>query len=170
MLELDDSRWSQLSHAYGAASETPSLLRRLAAHPEQLGTNDEPWFTLWSSLCHQGDVFSASYAAIPHLVEIAISTPGPIDFSFFLLPAAVEVARINGRGPEVPAFLTEAYEDAIRGLPDCLGVHRAEEWTQDMTMAVTAALAVSKGHHDLAEAVMNLDQDWISRINSGDWD
>ena len=149
MLQLDDSRWSELSHAYGGASDTPLLLRQLAEHPEQLGPNEEPWFTLWSSLCHQGDVYSASYAAIPHLVEIAISTPRPIDFSFFLLPASVDVARINGRGPEVPAFLISAYDEAILRLPDCLSAHRAESWSQDMTIAAAAAVAVSKGHHDL---------------------
>jgi hypothetical protein len=170
MLELADNRWSELSHAYGAASDTPSLLRRLAESPEQLGPNDEPWFTLWSSLCHQGDVYSASYAAIPHIVEIAISTPRPIDFSFFLLPASVDVARVNGRGPTVPASLVSAYDEAIQRLPDCLSAHRAESWTQDMTIAATAAMAVSKGHHELAEAVLNLDQDWISKINNGDWD
>ncbi len=170
MLKLDDSRWPQLSHAYGAASDTPALLRRLAERPEQSGPSEEPWFTLWSSLCHQGDVYSATYAAIPHIVEVAISTPGPIDFSFFLLPASVDVARINGRGPELPAFLAAAYEDAIRRLPESVAAHLADGWSQDMTIAAMAAMAVSKGHHALAEAVMNLDQNWITKINEGDWD
>jgi hypothetical protein len=170
MLDLDDGRWAELSHAYGAASDTPSLVRQLAERPEQLGPNDEPWFALWSSLCHQGDVYTASYAAIPHLVEIALSTATPVDFSFFLLPASVDVARINGRGPEVPDFLKQAYDEAMQRLPDCVSAHRGENWNQDMTIAVAAAIAVSKSHHDLAEAVMNLDQDWISKINNGEWD
>ncbi len=55
-------------------------------------------------------------------------------------------------------------------LPDCMSAHRTESWSQDMTIAATAAVAVAKGHHGLAEAVMNLDQDWISKINNGDWD
>jgi hypothetical protein len=29
MLDLDDPRWSELSHAYGAASEVPDALRAL---------------------------------------------------------------------------------------------------------------------------------------------
>ena len=74
MLELDDPRWSELSHAYGGASDIPALLRQLAKSPRQQGTKEEPWFTLWSSLCHQGDAYSASYAAIPHIVEMAAST------------------------------------------------------------------------------------------------
>jgi len=168
MLELDNSRWSELTHAYGAASDIPDLLHALAKRPEQQGANDEPWFTLWSSLCHQGDVYTASYAAIPHIVEIALSQANPIDFGFLLLPASVEVARTNGRGPEVPDFLLPAYDLAISRLPDCVLAHRGESWSQDMTIAAMAAMAVAKSHHALAEAVMNLDEDWISKINNGD--
>jgi len=170
MLELDDSRWSELSHAYGQAADIPDLLRRLAERPAQQGPRDEPWFTLWSSLCHQGDVYCASYAAIPHIVEIALSKTGPIDFSFLLLPASVDVARVNGRGPETPSFLKAAYDTAIGRLFDCVIAHRKDSWDQDMTIAATAAMAVSKGRHALAEAVMNLDEDLISKINDGDWD
>lgn len=170
MLQLDESRWSELSHAYGIATDIPPLIRHLAKQPGQVAPDDEPWHSLWSSLCHQGEVYSASYAAIPHVVDIAISTRGPIDFGFFLLPAAVEVARVGGRGPDMPEFLVSAYEGAIQSLPECVAAHRTEPWTQDMIIAASAALSVSKGHHDLAEAVMNLDQDWIAKINAGDWD
>lgn len=170
MLELNDDRWSELTHAYGAASDIPALLRALAEQPEQQGVNDDPWLTLWSSLCHQGDIYTASYAAIPHVVNIALSQANPIDFGFFLFPASVEVARARGRGPEAPNFLLPAYELAISRLIDCVIAHRDETWSQDMTIAVMAAMAVSKRHHALAEAIMNLDEDWISRINNGEWD
>ncbi|WP_312404549.1 hypothetical protein [Brevundimonas sp.] len=170
MLELDDSRWSELTHAYGAASDIPDLLHALAKRPQQQGANNEPWFTLWSSLFHQGDVYTASYAAIPHVVQIAVSEENPIDFDFLLLPASVDVARVNGRGPEVPDFLIVAYDSAIARLPDCVAAHLGESWNQDMTIAAIAAIAVSKRHHALAEAVMNLDEDWITKINNVDWE
>lgn len=170
MLELDDSRWSELTHAYGAASDIPALLRALAKAPKQQGANCEPWLTLWSSLYHQGDVYTASYAAIPHVVEIALSQANAIDFSFWLLPASVEVARANGRGPDAPDFLLSAYDAAIARLPECILAHRGESWSQDMTIAAMAALAVSKNHHALAEAIMNLDEDWISRISKDERD
>ena len=170
MLSLDDPRWDDLTHAYGLAVDVPPLLCRLAENPKQLGPNDEPWFSIWSSLCHQGDVYTGSYAAIPHVVQIALSKPGPIDFSFFLFPASVEVARINGRGPEIPRFLAVAYDEAIKLLPECVNVHRAEDWSQDLTISAFAALAVSKEQHVLAEAIMNLDDDWISKINNREWD
>jgi hypothetical protein len=169
MLLLDDPRWRELTHAYGSAADVPALLRQLAESPDQRGPNEEPWFNLWSSLCHQGDVYGASYAAIPHVVRIALSTPRPIDFSFFLLPASVDVARITGRGPEIPAFLVPSYLEAIKLLPECVSVHRAYAWSKDMTISTAAALAVAKGHHLLAEALTNLDDDWISKINNHEW-
>ncbi|QND47158.1 hypothetical protein HB780_15660 [Rhizobium lusitanum] len=83
MLELDDPQWRELQHAYGNASNIPALLRALASSTGlKKGYTDEPWFTLWSSLCHQGDAYTASYAAIPHVVQIAMSTRTPVDFSF----------------------------------------------------------------------------------------
>jgi hypothetical protein len=169
MLSLDDSRWTELTHAYGPASDVPALIRQLADNPAPKRAN-EPWFSLWSCLCHQGDVYTASYAAIPHIVQIALTTPGSIDFSFFQLTASVEVARVNGLGPDIPPFLALSYAEAIKALPDCVSAHLTEDWDQDMTICIAAALAVAKGQHVLAEALMNLDGDLISRINSGEWD
>ncbi|EGG92781.1 hypothetical protein IMCC1989_438 [gamma proteobacterium IMCC1989] len=50
---------------------------------------------LWENLYHQGDVDSASYAAVPKLVEY-----GELD-----LVAAIEVARNSGINPPVPKEL-----------------------------------------------------------------
>src|SRR4051812_40379348 len=66
MLALDSPRWGELTHAYGEASDIPALLRRLKTAPPPTDYRSEPWFTLWSALCHQNDVYIASYAAIPH--------------------------------------------------------------------------------------------------------
>lgn len=84
MLSLDDPRWRELRHAYGNAADVPDLLRALALStgPKE-GYRDEPWFSLWSSLCHQGDVYTASYIAVPHIVQIASEATEPVDFSFF---------------------------------------------------------------------------------------
>ena len=56
MLSLDDTQWAELSHAYGRASDIPALLRQLYALPHASG-QEEPWFSLWSALAHQGDVY-----------------------------------------------------------------------------------------------------------------
>ncbi len=165
MLPLDDPRWSSLSHAYGAASDTPILLRQLAQSPgPSAGADAEPWFSLWSGLCHQGDVFSASYAALPHIVDIGLRASGQIDFSFFQLPAAIEVARVNCRGPPVPPDLLDDYQKALAALIDIAMAHRNDPWDQAMILSVAAALSVAKGDARTAEALANLDDDWIEKL------
>jgi hypothetical protein len=165
MIDLDDPRWQKLSHAYGSAANIPELLRELArATSPTAGYNSEPWFTLWSSLCHQGDVYDASYAAVPYIVEIAVNTNEPVDFSFFQLPAAIEIARGSGKGPPVPVDLAEAYEVALSGLAECVALHRHEDWDQPTLLSAMSALAAAKGHHRVAEAIMNLDDDLISKL------
>ncbi|MET7533353.1 hypothetical protein [Streptomyces goshikiensis] len=58
--------WSRLTHAYGSAEDIPALLERIASDPAS-----EHWNDLWSALCHQGTVYSASFAALPWLVGVA---------------------------------------------------------------------------------------------------
>ena len=171
MLALDDPRWRELQHAYGDASDVPDLLRTLASSTEpQAGSDDEPWFSLWSRLCHQGEVYTASYAAVSHIVDIANKSEGPIDFSFFLLPAAVEVARMTDMGPDIPETDAEDYHGAIKMLAENVNLHRNEAWDRSMLLAAAAALAVAKGHADVAGALLNLDEEWIAKINNDERD
>ncbi|HEX3912895.1 MAG TPA: hypothetical protein VHW71_05265 [Steroidobacteraceae bacterium] len=67
MLPLDSPQWAELSHAYGAAGDIPQLLKQLTNF-RRATVDKEPWFSLWSALAHQGDVYSASFAAVPHVV------------------------------------------------------------------------------------------------------
>lgn len=155
-----------MRHAYRDAADVPGMLQALASSTgPKSGYQDEPWFSLWSSLCHQGDVYTASYAAIPHIVQIASEARAPVDFSFFQLPAAVEVARRTGRGPDIPKAYADDYHHAIARLMDNVELHRHEPWDQPMLLSVAAAQAVVKGHIDVAEALLNLDDDWIAKIN-----
>jgi hypothetical protein len=170
LIDLDSQDWHVLQHAYGPAAEIPFLLRQLSADPTpQHDYGDEPWFSLWSALCHQGDVYNASYAAVPHVVEIALTTKGKIDAGFFLLPASIEVARSLGRGPALEPSLTAPYLNALRQLHECAFVHATDQWDSDMAQSVAAALAASKGQIALAQAMLNLDEDIIARINTGNW-
>ncbi len=70
MLDLRDSRWKKLSDAYGSAGHIPELLAQLRTARLGLNYSAEPWSSRWSSLCHQGDVYTASYAAMPHIIKI----------------------------------------------------------------------------------------------------
>ncbi len=68
MLDLNSNRWVGLSHAYGCASDIPGLLTRLDSGDES--SLDD----LWGALCHQGSVYSASFAAVPNLVDQSFRT------------------------------------------------------------------------------------------------
>jgi hypothetical protein len=64
--------WSGLTHAYGSAENIPGLFARLGG-----AEDDALWQELWGSLCHQGSVYDASWAAMPVLVDIALGrAPG----------------------------------------------------------------------------------------------
>ncbi|MFE9868675.1 hypothetical protein ACFYPZ_39605 [Streptomyces sp. NPDC005506] len=58
--------WSRLNHAYGTAQDIPGLLDAMSPDPQDAG-----WDALWSRLCHQGTVYSASYAALPAFADTA---------------------------------------------------------------------------------------------------
>ena len=116
MLSLDSPRWSELEHAYGAASDIPALLRRLDTLPGADG-EQEPWFSLWSALAHQEDVYSASFAAVPHVVKALAADPARADSAYFHFPAWVEICRCKNN-VAVPEDLASAYFEALVAAAD----------------------------------------------------
>jgi hypothetical protein len=154
MLSLDSPRWAELQHAYGAASDTPDLLRKLATLPDSDGER-EPWFSLWSSLAHQGDVYSASFAAVPHIVRALSSAPSFASATYFHFPAWVEVCR-NNRGVTIPPDLEVSYFAALSKLPSLVAAAAVRPWDSDFTACALAAIASAKGNAKVAEAVMEL--------------
>jgi HEAT repeat protein len=65
---LDAIDWKSLRHAYGEASDVPKLIRALLSdHP---GKREGALDALFSTIWHQGTVYSASPAAVPFLVEL----------------------------------------------------------------------------------------------------
>jgi hypothetical protein len=99
--------WRSLRDAYGAAGPVEALL-------ERADTDDRAvWDELWSRLYHQGTVYTASYAALPRLAELA-ARQDPSGFVEPLLLATCIVASTDG--PEEPAAVRAGYADAIRTL------------------------------------------------------
>ncbi|MFF4318223.1 hypothetical protein [Streptomyces sp. NPDC001568] len=76
--------WSQLSHAYGSAEDIPALMDRIVSEPDA-----ELWSSLWSALCHQGSVYSASFAALPWLAGVAAGDDGEQAVSALTLAGAI---------------------------------------------------------------------------------
>jgi len=154
VLSLDSPRWSELKHAYGSASDIPPLLRQLGALPKSEGKK-EPWHTIWSALAHQSDVYSASFAAVPHVVSALASAPDRADFSYFQFPAWVEVCRVRS-GTEIPQDLRAPYFEALSRLPELVGRVSAKKWDADFLACTLAAIAAAKGQPAIAEAVLEL--------------
>lgn len=154
MLSLNDPRWSELQHAYGAASDIPALLRQLADLPSS-ENDSEPWFSLWSALAHQGDVYSASFAAVPHVIEALASAPLKAEFSYFQFPTWVEVCRKKS-GVEIPEDLKAAYFASLSQLPSLVARAATREWEPEFLCCALSAIAAAKGQTSVAEAVLEL--------------
>lgn len=108
--------WAQLDHAYGDAADIPDLLDQ--ARPEAA---QDVWQDLWSRLCHQGSVYTASYAAIPALAEKARSWTPPQCFEPLILAASI-IASTDSPWPAelVRASLAEEIEQLIRTAAESL--------------------------------------------------
>src|SRR5947208_358973 len=116
MIDLKSKQWADLPDAYNRGADIPALLLKLSANPSpKKDTDAEPWFSLWSSLCHQGDVYPASFAAVPHIADVASKATYPFAYDFFLLPSFIEIERKH-KNIEVPIDLAAEYFQAIRRL------------------------------------------------------
>lgn len=76
--------WHKLRHAYGPASDLPEILERLSP-----GCSATDWNDAWSCLCHQGTVYTASFAALPILLQAAASWPAQDRAMVLALSAAI---------------------------------------------------------------------------------
>ena len=157
MLPLSDPGWAKLQHAYGAAANIPALLeravaeRRLGSHPQSV------WFELWSALCHQGDAYTASYAAVPHLIELAPAALARQSYEPLLLAASIEQARLEGTAPAVPTELQADYEAAVRKGREVAQTAQTTAWNADAQMALAGSLAALSGDAAGARAVFEAD-------------
>ena len=103
------THWQLLRDAYGSAEPVEALLAR--------GDSDDSavWEELWSRLCHQGTVYTASYAALPRLAELAEHW----QHSTFVQPLFLATCIIASTdGPERPAAIRAQHADPIRVLHD----------------------------------------------------
>jgi hypothetical protein len=164
LLPLDSKRWSELSHAYGNAADIPLLLAELKSLPPEAGAEAEPYFSLWSALCHQGDIYVGSYAAVPHIVQVMGDAPERVPMTLFLMVACIEIARSKGRGPSVPPDLQTDYTDALARIPELVARAARSSWDHWYCGAALAAVAAAKGFGLLAEAVLELDPSTVKDV------
>ncbi|MGI5451901.1 hypothetical protein ACQEWB_01685 [Streptomyces sp. CA-249302] len=84
--------WAELTHAYGSAEDIPGLFARLGG-----AEDDAVWGELWATLCHQGSVYDASWAALPVLADIARGRAPGEPFQAVVLAGAIIVGGEDRR-------------------------------------------------------------------------
>lgn len=161
MIDLDDTTWQNLNGGYRIPFDASPALKSL-----ELDEDDEAaWSELWENLHHQGDVDTASFAAVPHLVRLH-SRKTSINWQFIGLIATIEVARWTLDNPDIPI---ELYDDYINALNDAktLGIDRMMfNGTTEYLASYFGLVASLHGNRQLAQAILTLDNDVIADLLS----
>lgn len=156
MLALNDDAWSDFTHADGVACDIPARLRELASFPSGDARHTEPYASLRRALLHQNCVYTASYAALPHMVELMADVPERAHPAVLELVTRIEIARSKGNGPDMHDALAAMYGEALKRLPEVIAALSRQSWDESFTRAAAAALAVSRRQPALAEAILEL--------------
>ncbi|WP_101927246.1 MULTISPECIES: hypothetical protein [Luteimonas] len=156
LLALDDPAWTTLQCAQGDARAIPALLAQLDTAPPEDHWQSEPWQSLWLALCQEGTIHSASFAAVPHIVDALAAAPERAALSHFVLPASIELARA-AQAVEVPDAVVEGYVTALSRLPLLAGLVASPDWNEALCTAALAATAAATGQHAIAELLLEAD-------------
>lgn len=150
MLSLDDKRWTRLRGGYRVPLDPRPFFVRLETEQDTASVWDE----LWQGLHHQGDVGDASYAAVPHLVRI-YRERGIVDWNTYAIVAIIELARKEGKNPDVPNWLKKGYFRAIRELAEIGAAEVFRTDDADAARAILSILAIEKGLRNHGKFLVN---------------
>ena len=116
-------------------------------------TSGQGWAELWENLYHQGDVGTASYAAVPLIAKL-LSAGAVVDWNAYALVATIEEARRDTRNPDLPPRLVDSYGRAWSIMFDVgvLELRRATDET--LINSILAVLAAHKGQPALSRFAM----------------
>jgi hypothetical protein len=155
VMDLDDDRWSDLRGGYKVVYDPRPALRALAARYD----DKTIWNELWEELHHQGDVGSASYAAIPEIVRISAEHV-PANWATYGLAAVVEEARLaDERNPPIPNWIEPHYRAAWQMLLR-LALRDLAATTDEATATYAlAVVAFHRGSLSMARMVMSTDDE-----------
>ena len=155
MLSLESTRWERLTQAYGSAEDVPRLLEALACIGSE-SAREEVWFALWRTLYRPGEVFTASYAAVPHLLEISSGFGLRERAQGVHLVTRIEVTRREPASAPMPDDLVADYASAVDCLPEFVAASTGESWPADVGQIFAAAMLAGKRQPDLARGVLEL--------------
>jgi hypothetical protein len=161
MIQLDDPRWKELEGGYRMPYDASIALKQL----ERAKTSHEInaiFSELWNELHHQGDVGLASYFSIPHIIRIA-KDKSLYNYNVFALITTIEIER-HKDNPKLPKDFEEAYLRSLRvDLPELIDIGLKENWDLTLSSTILSALAVSKGHLELADAISKMEDEELTK-------
>ena len=155
MLAFDSPRWRELTQAHGTAEDIPRLLDALATTDDVQGRT-ELWFGLWATLCPNGRLHDAAYAAVPHVLAITREMGAAERGAAMHLAAEVETLRHDGMAPPIPHDLVPAYALVIESLPSLVAEMATVPWDAELGQVMAAALLAGKRQPALARAILAL--------------
>ena len=127
----------------------------------KLGSKEETaetWHELWEELHHQGDVGEASYASVPHLVDICRQS-SEIDWNPYAIVATIELARTEARNPPLPDFLQEDYLRSLQELAQIGAAQILVVNDLETVRAILSVIALAKGARAHARFLINYSDD-----------
>ena len=151
--DLSRTDWAALTDAYGSAENIPLLLRAAETDTRGGHIHGSPWFSLWSALCHQGDSYTASYAAVPHLVQLAASPAFRDNYDPLYLAACIEVSRLEGRGPKLDLGNAASYRSALLQGIELAKKALASAQGEETLIIYEGCVSAFAGDHHAAHAI-----------------
>lgn len=159
MIELNDNRWKHLKGGYKVEFDPRPALVSLESGEGAA----EAWNSLWENLHHQGDVDEASYAVVPHLVQI-YRTRRSGGWNVYALVAIIELARGEGANPGIPQWLEDDYPRALRALAE-LGAKEVIHVDDTETVrAILSVIAIAKGLRTYARLLLKFSESEINEL------
>lgn len=159
MLDLTDARWGELQGGYRVPYDPRSALVKL----ERGHAVADAWDELWQQLHHQGDVGTAAYAAVPHLLRVH-GIRGATDWNTFALVGCIEQLRGVGRNPVLPHWLRDGYEKAWRDIvPVALG-DLARSSDPELVRAAIGCIAIARGLRRIGEVLLDFTDDELGEM------
>lgn len=156
MLNYDDPKWNELSGGYGDYNPITALIK--LENDEDV---EEAWAELWEELHHQGDIGTASYAAVPHLVRIHKAKRNP-DWNLYALVSVIEIERNRKTNPVLPDWLKESYQDAWKILFETALSDLPNAKDEITVRVILGVIALAKGMLKLGSFIIDSDDSEIS--------
>jgi hypothetical protein len=152
MISLDNEIWNELLGGYQVAYNPVECLRRLYNDAD----DDEAWKELWDELHQQGDIEQASYAAVPHILEIE-RRAARLNWNGFALIAVIEQCRPVNAAPK-EGEIADGYKRAWDELLKVIALHPQKAWDDNLTASILSCIAYSRGQRVIARAALEINE------------